>query len=61
MYKYIRLFGCKISSFINYIVEIFSLKRKKYKKDDYDDDNISYDTIYEDDIENVFYISLVQE
>jgi hypothetical protein len=61
MYKYIRLFGCKISSFFNYIVEIFSLKRKKYKKHDDDDDDISYDSIYDDDIENVFYISLVQE
>ena len=61
MYKYIRLFGCKISSFFNYIVEIFSLKRKKYKKYDDDDNNISYDSIYDDDIENVFYMSLVQE
>jgi len=60
MYKYIRLFGSKISSFFNYIVEIFSLKRKKYKKHDDDDDNISYDTIYDDDIENVFYISLIE-
>jgi hypothetical protein len=59
MYKYIRLFGCKITSLFNYILEIFSLKRKKYKKDD-DDNNISYDNIYHDDIENVFYISLVE-
>ena len=60
MYNYIRLLGCKISSFFNYIVEKLTPKRKKYKNDDND---ISYDDIYvhHRDIENVFLMSLVQE
>lgn len=50
MYKYIQLFGCKISSFFKYIYESFSLKRKKYKNDeDYDDNVIWYDDIYNHD------------
>jgi hypothetical protein len=61
MYKYILLFGSKISSLFNYILEKFTLKRKKYKRDDNDDDNIIYyDNIYEnDDTENVIFASLI--
>lgn len=57
MFKYMRLLGCKISSFFNYIFEKFTLKKKKYKNDDDDDDIISYDDIYN---ENVIHINLLE-
>lgn len=59
MYKYIQLFGCKISSFFKYIYERFSIKRKKYKNNDDDDDNICYDDIYINN-ENAIMVSLLE-
>jgi len=61
MYKYIHLFGCKIASFFNYILERLKIKRKKYKKhnDNDNDDDISYDNIYDDDTENVIFATLI--
>jgi hypothetical protein len=60
MYKYLHLIGCKISSFFNYIFEGLKIKQKKYKKHDNDEDDIiCYDNVYDNNSENVIYMSLI--